>query len=343
MMSLAGIDRFQEDRCTRCGECLIRCQYIQIEAQESRQAFQDLIDGRPSRVISECVSCMACDELCPEGANPFSLIVKRQEESGESKRFEQYGSNMKHAYRMPSRIQKGTAPGPVIDLCTVSAMVPGLFQGALFEGASYLEGGDYFCGIGFYHVGLATPIAEKAASVVERVAQAGSEEVVCYHDDCYTFFSAIAPSLGIDVPFQPVSWPEFLYHRMVSLKDRIRFIGATVAYQRPCASRYTPEKDRYVDRIFDLVGVQKPVRKFEKQQSLCCGGAIVPRNWEAADRIKHQNLEDARSAGAQIMITLCPMCFANLKKRAPEHGLETMAISDLCRAAIGEIDIKPTN
>ena len=37
--------------------------------------------------------------------------------------------------------------------------------------------------------------------------------------------------------------------------------------------------------------------------------------------------------------TLCPMCFANLKKRAPEHGLTIMAISDLCRAALGEVEI----
>jgi heterodisulfide reductase subunit B len=58
-----------------------------------------------------------------------------------------------------------------------------------------------------------------------------------------------------------------------------------------------------------------------------------------ADRIKHKNLADAKGAGAEIMVTLCPMCFANLKKRAPEHGLAIMAISDLCRAALGEVDI----
>jgi len=311
---------------------------MNLEPEESRLAFQDLIEGRSSRVISDCISCMACDELCPEKAHPFSLIVKRQEESGEARRFEQYSGNMKRAYEMPSQVEKGSTGGPVIDLCTVSAMVPGLFEGALFEGATYLKGGNYFCGIGFYHVGLATPVAEKAASVVEQVSQAGSAEVVCYHDDCYTLFKAIVPSLGIDVPFRPVSWPEFLYRRLTDLKGRIRPINATVAYQRPCASRYTPEKDQYVDRLFDLIGVGKPAREFEKQLSLCCGGAIVPRNWEMADRLKHQNLRDAKDAGADIMVTLCPMCFANLRKRAPEHDLGIMTISDLCRLALGEIE-----
>jgi len=42
-----------------------------------------------------------------------------------------------------------------------------------------------------------------------------------------------------------------------------------------------------VDRIFDLIGVKRPTRSYERLQSLCCGGAIVPRDWEAANRIKY--------------------------------------------------------
>ncbi len=330
---------FREDRCTVCGECLICCPYIEIEENESKKEFQRIIDGEQSRIVSECVSCMACDEICPEKANPFSLIVKRQEESGECNRFEKVGNNMKSAYGIPSTVQKGSDSGPVIDLCTVFTMLPDLFEGALFEDATFLKGGDYFCGIGFYHVGMASPVEDNAAALVEKVAQTNADEVVCYHDDCYTLFKAIAPALGIKVPFRPISWLEFLYHRMAELKDRIKPINKTLAYQRPCASRYTPEKDHYVDQIFDLIGAQKPSRTYEKLQALCCGGSIVLRNWDMANRIKHQNLEDAKKAGAEIMVTLCPMCFANLKKRAPEHDLGIMAISDLCRAALGEVEI----
>lgn len=330
---------FREDHCTVCGDCLTGCLYIEIDKEESRQEFKKLIDGKPSRIISECVSCMGCDEMCPEKANPFSLIIRRQEESAEFNRFEKARSNMEGAYSIPSTVQKGSESGPVIDLCSVFAMLPGLFEGVLFEDATFLRGGDYFCGIGFYHIGMVSPVEDSAAALVDRVAQTGAEEVICYHDDCYTLFKAIAPSLGVAVPFRPVSWPEFLYRRITELRDSIRPIGKAVAYQRPCASRYTPEKDQYVDRIFDLVGVQKPSRTYEGLHALCCGGAIVPRDWDMADRIKHQNLEDAKEAGAKMMVTLCPMCFTNLRKRAPEHDLGIITLSDLCRAALGEIDI----
>ena len=330
---------FRRDLCTVCGECLSQCYYMDIQGNESLREFRKLIDGEPSRVVSECVSCMGCSEACPEKADPFSLILRRQEETGEFDRFGNARSAMEGAYGVPTTIHKGSECGPVIDLCAVSTTIPGLFEGALFEGATFLAGGDYFCGIGFYHLGMAGPVEDNAASVVERIAQAGSEKVICYHDDCYTFFEAIAPSLGVPVPFVPVSWPEFLYHRMLELTDRVKPINNVVAYQRPCASRHTPEKDHYVDEIFDLVGVRKPPRTYEGLQSLCCGSAIVPRDWEMADRIKHRNLADARDAGAEIVVTLCPLCLMNLRKRAPAHGLSVVAISDLCRAALGEIPL----
>ncbi len=330
---------FREEQCTVCGECLTWCPYIEIEAAEAGNEFQKLIDGESSRVVSECVSCMGCDEMCPEKANPFSLIIRRQEEQNEVARFEQAKTRMEGSYKAPSEVQKGVEGGPVIDICTVYPMTHWLFDGTLFEGATFLKGGDYYCGIGFYHIGLASPVEDKAASVVENVAKAGAEEVICYHDDCYTLFKVVAPELGLDVPFRPVSWPEFLYNRLRELEDQIQPIGKSVAYQRPCASRYTPEKDSYVDEIFNLVGVEKPSRSYEKIQSLCCGGGIVPRDWDLANRIKHQNLADAHAAGADIMVTLCPMCYANLRKRAPEHDLAIMTLSDLCRAALGEVEV----
>ena len=331
---------FKKDLCTGCGECLSWCSYIDIEGEEAKEEFQKLINGEPSEIVSQCVSCMGCEEICPEGAYPFSLILKRQEEQNEAARFEKAKKNMEGAYQIPSEIERGTEGKPVIDLCTVSPFIPGLFQGMLYEDSTFLRGGDYFCGIGFYHIGLATPVKEKAAALVDRVALTGAEEIVCYHDDCYTLFSVVAPELGVKVPFRPVSWPEFLYRRLKELGDRIQPLNKAVAYQRPCASRYTPEKDHYVDEIFELVGVTRPTRSYEREQSLCCGGAIVPRDWEMADRIKHQNLEDAHRAGAGIMVTLCPLCFASLRKRAPDHELTVMPISDLCRAALGEIEIK---
>ncbi|NQT70268.1 MAG: (Fe-S)-binding protein [Desulfobacteraceae bacterium] len=329
---------FLLSNCTECGDCLSKCVYIEIDGEEAKKEFRNLIDGKPSPVISQCVSCMACDEICLEKANPFSLIVKRQEEQNEIDRFGKAKQMMEDAYTIPSKIEKRGEGGPVIGLCIYTG-TPDLFEGVLFENATFFMGGEYFCGIGFYHIGAESPVKEKARAIVEGVTRVGAKDVVFYHDDCYTFFKVTAPEFGLEVPFRPISWPEFLYRRMKDLKGRIRPIHRKVAYQRPCASRYTPEKDHYVDEIFHLIGAEKPSRSYEGVTALCCGGAVVPRDWELADRIKHQNLHDASEAGAEIMVTLCPMCFASLKKRAAQHNLKILPLSQLCRVALEEVKI----
>ncbi|MCF8142848.1 MAG: (Fe-S)-binding protein [Deltaproteobacteria bacterium] len=326
------------DRCTKCGDCLSSCFYIDIDGEEAKEEFQKLISGKPSFVVSQCVSCMACDELCPEKANPFSLIIRRQEEQGEIERFDKAKKLMNDAYNIPSKFNGRKNRGPVIDLCIYTGNSE-LFDGLLYEDASFFMGGEYFCGIGYYHIGAETPVKENAKIVIDRIARIGTKEIVFYHDDCYTLFKVKAFEFGLEVPFRPVSWPEFLYKRMKALEDRIQPIERKVAYQRPCASRYTPEKDHYVDSLFELIGAEKPRRLYEGAKALCCGGAIVPRDWEFANRIKHLNLNDAQAAGAEIMVTLCPVCFANLNKRAPQHNLKLYPISQLCRAALGEIQI----
>lgn len=330
---------FYEDRCTACGECLEWCPYMEIGRDRSREEFERLLKGQPSKVASKCVSCMGCDEICPEGANPFSLIVKRQEEQGEAAHFEMGRKYFEEACALPSEVKKGDEDGPVIDICRFYDFNPRLFEGILFKGATLIKGGDYYCGFGFYHIAMPSRVEERVHGVVERVAKTGAEEVVCYHDDCYSLFKVRAPELGVDVPFRPVSWPEFLYKRMTELEDRIKPLNKTLAYQRPCSSRYTPKKDRYIPKIIDLMGGTMPPRIYEGEQALCCAKTIERRDFSLSEKIKDMNLDDARGAGAEILITLCPICFSTLIIKGGEYGLSVVPLGELCRAALGEVKL----
>ena len=49
-----------------------------------------------------------------------------------------------------------------------------------------------------------------------------------------------------------------------------------VAYQRPCASRYTPEKDPLVNEIFELIGVERVEPSVRGRiNALCCGVEVA--------------------------------------------------------------------
>lgn len=87
-----------------CGECLERCPYLAYSREKAREEFRKLVEGRPTPVTSECVTCVACDTFCPEGTNPFDLINEGQEETGSYPATERAISMMIMAAQMPSQV-----------------------------------------------------------------------------------------------------------------------------------------------------------------------------------------------------------------------------------------------
>ena len=73
---------FDETLCDRCGDCLVRCLYVDYDKQRAVLEIDELIAGREAPILSACVTCFACNEYCPTDARPFDLILERQEQFG---------------------------------------------------------------------------------------------------------------------------------------------------------------------------------------------------------------------------------------------------------------------
>jgi Fe-S oxidoreductase len=183
---------------------------------------------------------------------------------------------------------------------------------------------------------------DRLQQMVDNLAKSGAEEIVFVHDDCYAVLKGMAPEFGIKLPFKPLSVFEHLRDYLKANRSNIKKLGIKAAYQRPCASRYTPEKDPVVDEIFDLIGVTRVKRKYEGVDALCCGVELAGPNLKLFPRGKNfepfrqKNIQDAKEHGAEAMVYLCPMCFRTLGKKTREAGLNNYMISDICRLAIGE-------
>jgi Fe-S oxidoreductase len=141
---------------------------------------------------------------------------------------------------------------------------------------------------------------------------------------------------GIKVPFRYKHILEYMRDYLRDNKGKITKLGKKVAYQRPCASRYTPAKDVFVDEIFELIGVERPKREYERENALCCTGAFLKVFPPLAAETQAKNVEDAIQAGADALVTLCPMCDRVLRKPTAEQGLRKIYITDLVRMALGE-------
>ena len=314
----------------------MKCQYIDYSKEKAKEEIDKLIKGEPASIIKECITCIACNQYCEKGANPFDLISQRQEETAlfpvSNRALEMFSA----ADIMSTEVILGKLGKPVMSLCTVGDLIPGLFDGQLFEGMAFLKGGEYFCKIGWIHAGKETPVRDGAQAVVDKLAETKAEKIIFYHDDCYAMMATKVKEYGIDLPFQPIHIIEYLLNYLKDHKDQIMKLNVKIAYQQPCASRYTTWKDKWLDELFHIIGVERMKRKYDRINALCCGGPIVATDYERAGRIKDTNIKDALDAGAEAMVFLCPLCFLSLRRRAGEAGLEPIPLINLCRLALGE-------
>jgi Fe-S oxidoreductase len=110
-----------------------------------------------------------------------------------------------------------------------------------------------------------------------------------------------------------------------------------VAYQRPCASRHTPEKEHFIDELFDLCGATRVGRTYDRENALCCASVKLMLGQGDPRPDVERNVMDAKSAGAKAMACLCPMCMHSMAGVAEENNLPVIFLGDLARMALGEI------
>ena len=182
----------------------VLCPYVDYGRDEAVEQFRRLTEGETPPIVTQCITCVACNQFCEKGANPFDLILKRQEETGVLNIPEQNTLLFCNLPKAPSQVIGGDPGRPALSLCSVGDFLPGLFEGPLFEGMIVLKGGDYFCGVGWVHLSQETPVRENAPRVVANLAATGAEEIVFYHDDCYALLACLVKEYGIEAPFRPL-------------------------------------------------------------------------------------------------------------------------------------------
>jgi len=342
--------KFDANNCLSCQtyDCLTKCQYMDIDKDTARTEMAKIINGEDSFVLHDCVTCYACEEYCPMGNHPFYLIVERQEEMDIPplpRPLIKRGVQIGIPFRGEPRIEE---VGEVVLDMGVFADLTYLIQGKFFEGLPLISTDPrtmfhYFCQLMYLHYARASVIKERLPGIIETTAKHKAKEVIFFHDECYGAYMSYAPAFGIEVPFKPIHFFEYLYNRLKELKDEIKPLNLRVAYQRPCSSRLSPDKLHFVDDIFNLIGVESVKREYVGENALCCGGTIRGQRKEgrrqlAAD-VQRRNVEDMASAGAEVCVFNCPACSETLSEMVAKRGIKPIFMSDLCRLAIGD---KPT-
>lgn len=329
------------DKCKSCDtqSCLMKCQYIDISKEDAKVEIMKMVNGENSRILSECVTCFACQEYCELNARPFDRIVELQEK---------YNS-LNVDPTLLERIIKQFAPHdevrikeidpnkPVFSKCTFRNQSKNEMQGQLFDNLQYLSGTDFFCNLMYHHIARDSIIKERAPIIIDNIKKHGVKELICWHDECYGFFASYCPRNNIEVPFKPIHLFEYLYNYLKEHETEIKKLKIKIAYQRNCSNRFIPETDKWIDKICKLIGVERVARKYDRENALCCAGAFLMLGKKKLTReTQTKNINDMLEYGAEACVYNCPMCKESLGSKVQRNGLKNYLLSDLCRLALGE-------
>ena len=222
-------------KCNLCGECLVRCLYVDYDKDKAVAEIKALMEGKKAEILSKCITCCGCREYCPTGADPHDLILRAQERLDVFPATMKSGERMDLAFEVPNEVILGDPDKPILSLCVMERQIPeGALDGQLFEGMSVVKGGDYFCLIGYVHVGKESPIEKGAQKFIDRLTHLG-KDIIFLHDDCYAMVHAKVKDYGISAPFRYMHLFEYLRNYLRDHSSRIIQLGKKVAYQRPCA------------------------------------------------------------------------------------------------------------
>lgn len=327
--------------CESCAsmDCLTKCQYMDLSLENAREEMMRLLRGEDSRVLKECMTCYGCEEYCEKGNHPFYLICERREEKGILTAPRPITNQWINMTQMQGKPKLGAVKERVLSLCFLPQLTL-MAGGRLFEdlGWSFVFGAEFMCPAVHTHFAKMSILKERLPKVFENFSRLGVKEVICLHDECYGTFTSIAQAYGIQVPFKPIHYMDYLQGRLLELRDRIKPLNLKAAYQRPCSSRLSPQKLNRVKGILDLIGVELLERKYQGENALCCGE--IPRTiagFRAANDIQRRNIQDMVDAGAELCVFNCPACQTTLGDKVQKAGLKPVHLIELCKMSLGEL------
>jgi Fe-S oxidoreductase len=332
---------FDKSNCSECEniDCLTRCQWIDIDKATARIEIEKMINGKESFVLKECVTCFACDEYCPYNSHPFDMITELQEKYNSLDGDLEELQTIIDRFAPPDelRLKEIDSDKPVFHKCTFSRMTPEEMKGQMFENLQYISGRAFFCNLQYHHMARDSVVRERLPIIMDNIKRHGIKELICWHDECYGLWTSYCQRNNIEVPFKPIHLFEYVYNYLKEHESELTKLNMKIAYQRNCSNRFMPETDKWVDKICELIGVERLAREYDRENALCCGG---PFSWVGKGNLirptQNKNVKDMLDHGAEVCVYNCPMCKQVLGAKVERKGLKNYLLSDLARMALGE-------
>jgi Fe-S oxidoreductase len=172
------------------------------------------------------------------------------------------------------------------------------------------------CGHDMLWTGDSESFEDLARQNVNNIKETGAKKIVMTCPECYKTFKIDYPEYVDDLGFEVIHISEFLAELIDEGKIRFEFGGGArkITYQDPCRlGRHLGIYDEPREVIGNVPGIELVEMDRNRENAMCCGTSA----WINCDRFSKQmqinRLKEAKSTGADMLVTACPKCQIHLK------------------------------
>lgn len=325
---------FNESCCKLCGECLSRCPALEFSPERAKTEKAKLNQGEPSIVLDKCTTCFSCDRYCPNGCEPYELVLLRWNE-----RYRDLGlpalarmviptddaSIWKQLYPLLPADEKelikswrsinGKKGKEILLTGCFNAFSPYLTMTPILEGLVPYGDERLWCSGGhIYQLGLlevVEAIGKKAKSLFEELAP---RRVVTMMAAEYSMLTNILPNkFGIHFDCEVIPLEKWLAERIQQGKVRLgNKINKRITIHDNCFSKSVGEElwqgvrdiaDRCCNDIIEM--------EHNCGNALCCGFGSAAGKFDIFDLIEGgmRRFREAEDQDADWMVVYCSACY----------------------------------
>jgi Fe-S oxidoreductase len=320
---------FDIDRCRECGDCLVRCRYMDFTREEAKAEMRKINRGGPSRALDGCMSCYACNAFCERDAHPYERIHYAW-----SDRYEREGLPARASYLMPSRrpnfredlsfsaeeralhrqwsVDEPPARTVLYPGCNLLAL-PLLVPEAVMDLLPVWGRWDLCCGEMCFRMGIISKVQEISDRLTSFYRGKKIDEMVFVCPAGYNMFTTVLPEqFGARFSFRTSTFADWFMKRVargdLSLKKRL---DGEVVIQDSCHARVLGRK--FMDsqrRLLEMLGLAVRETRENREDGLCCGMAAGCNSYSAFDLLRcgMKNLLALDRAPGKEIVQYCTGC-----------------------------------
>ncbi|NLH48910.1 MAG: (Fe-S)-binding protein [Myxococcales bacterium] len=354
---------FFAERCVACGECLRQCPVLRLSPKAAREEAARRRDGRPSRrILSRCQSCLACNFVCPHGANPGRAMLDAWHEIGLREGFparaayftpDQPNNFRTHVVNNLPADERALVASwdnetPCDEIfypgCNVITS-PYLTRTRLLADQNIRGSLALCCGEMYFRTGQYEMLERTAKRLTAWSRRLGFKKMIIPCTAGRNMFVNVLPRFGAHFDFEVTPLLSWLLARVESGEIPLRRpLDLTVTIQESCHAKFFG--DEYLDqarRLLARLGARVIEQEHCRQKALCCGIAAgfspdsAYHPW-AITKGSVRVLREAKRTGAQALAVYCAGCLQMLSvgQIAFPNGLPIYHLLELVQLASDE-------